>query len=550
MDLQLKLVLAKGYFGIEKIKVVIRNANLTVPPFSKTFQLKYLQGEFSPDRLTITKADLLYDQTMISVSGTLNPKEAKLDTAIVATRINLADWIPKINKTANFQITGLADVQLKISGLIRDPDINGAINLDQTGIIINHETEIAQISGRILVAHNDLRITSLKGIWDQSKLEISGRLMNLFHPKFQIKFASSGFQLQDLPWIKATNFQVITGKQSVLQGEITGSLQNPQLDCRITFDRLVYKEIFLTELAVRFIWNPGGIRILQLNGNVWEGRFTAAGSVTFEPAGIKWMISGKVSNLDLEEISIINPFAIRGWVSTDVVLRGSWLRGEPFQVVSAFGTFTGNDVNFRDALVDEVNGVFSWNNGILTIDSVQAQINQGLVFGSLQLNRQSEITIAVNAEDIKLRDLFPDVHKVPFDGIFNGSFDFRGPVNRLIGDIHGAFTKMTWNSKPIGDITGDIAYRDHEFTVSNIRIASELGSFLVKGQIDISREPYLNINVTGIDTNLKGLAGWLPLRPFGKNYRTGAIQHADYRKSYQPQFSRPTQINQSGDWDD
>ena len=102
VDLQLKFALAKGYLGIEKMKVVISNANLTVPPFLKTVQLKYLQGEFSPNLLTIAKADLLYDQTIICISGTLHPKEAKLDTTIAASRINLADSVPKDCKDRQF----------------------------------------------------------------------------------------------------------------------------------------------------------------------------------------------------------------------------------------------------------------------------------------------------------------------------------------------------------------------------------------------------------------------------------------------------------------
>lgn len=518
VDTLLNFSLAKGYFGIDNIKTTIKQAKISLPLFPKAIYIKYLKGNFSPDRFQINKSDLFYEKTPVHISGTLDPRNKKINAVISAERINPEDWIPLFTKTEDFQIQGQAAFKLKIQGVIKAPDINGEITLANARALIKNEEPIRQISGRLAISHNDLIIKHLQGIWNESRLEFSGVIKNLFEPKFNIKATGYGFQLQDLKLLQAIQPDLKTNGNSVFQATITGGMQNPQLECLVTFQRLNLahvweQEISFTDVKLNFIWNTGNIRILEAGGNVWDGRLGAKGSIRFGPEGIQWLISSKVSSLDLGKISLIKPFPVKGKVSTDMVLRGNWPKGNTFKLGSIFGTFTGNRLIYSDALIEEADGVFSWNDGILTVDSIQAKVNQGRLFGYLQLNRQSEISVAVNAENIKIRDLFPDAGRVPFDGLFNGSFDFKGPVDRFFGRIHGAFTNLTWDSKPIGDITGNIDYLDKEFSVTDLQIVNELGFFSVQGKIKMAKEPIVNINLIGTDTNLKGLAQWLPIDP-------------------------------------
>lgn len=536
-DLQLNFALAKDYFGIENIKTTIREAKLSLPPFPRGIYVKYLQGAFSPNLFQIHQSDLFYDQTRIRLSGTMNPRNAKVNTTITANHINLDDWIPLLVKSEDFQIQGRAGIKLKIQGAIQAPDINGEITLDNGQVLIKNEEPIQRISGRMAIHHNDLSISHLYAFWNEFRLEITGGIKNLFAPKLNIKVASDDFQLQNLKLIQAAKLDLKTDGHSVFRAMITGSLQNPQLECLITFQQMVLaQEIPFHDVKLNFIWSPGNIRILEAKGDIWEGQLGAKGLITFTPVGVHWMISGKVSRLDLEKISFINPFPLKGEVSTDMVLRGDWPKGESFKLGSVFGTFTGNQLNYSNALIEEADGVFSWNDGILTIDSIQAKVNQGRIFGYLQLNQQSEISVAVNAENIKIRDLFPDVQRVPFDGLFNGSFDFKGPLDRMFGRIHGSFSNLTWDSKPIGDITGNIDYQDREFSVADLQIATDLGAFSVQGKINIAAEPLVNINVTGTSNNLKGLAKWLPIDPSIKIEGLGQLNLAINGSINNPHF--------------
>lgn len=517
-DVRLDFALAKGYFGIENIQTTIHRAGLSLPQLSKPVTIQYLQGNFTPELFQVRASDILYEQTAVHISGTLEPRSAKVKAVISAERINLEDWIPFISQTEDFQAGGKAAFKLRIHGTINSPDISGEIALENARIQFPNEEPIRQISGRLAIAHNDLNINHLKGVWRESRMEIRGRVKNIFAPRFDIKATGSGFQLQDLKLFQTAGLDIKTGGDSAFEVMLTGGVQNPQLECLIAFQQVNFtpdqgQEIPFTAVKLKFTWNPGNIKIHEAGGNLWEGRLDAKGSIRFKPEGIQWLISGKFSSLDLEKVSFLKSFPVKGKISTDMVLKGNWLSGEPFKLGNVFGTFTGNNLNYSDALIEEADGVFSVNEGVLTVDSIQAKINQGRLFGYLQLNRQSEILVAVNAENIKIRDLFPDAVRVPFDGLFNGSFDFKGPVNSFSGRIHGAFTNLTWNSKPIGNITGNIDYRDQVFSVADLQIDTELGPFSVEGKITMAAEPLLNINITGANTNLKGLAKWLPVDP-------------------------------------
>ena len=540
-DLKLNFALAKGYFGIENIQTVIRQSKISLPLLSKTITIKYRRGNFKPELLQIGSSDLIYDQTAFHLSGTLNPRSTQVKAAITAERLNLEDWLPLFDKTKDFQVKGQTSFRLKIQGKINAPDIDGDLTLNHVQIRFAGEEPIRQISGRLAVRHNDIKINRLQGFWHKSRFEVSGSVRNLLAPEFDIKATGSGFQLQDLKMLQTAQLDIKTNGESAFEATLTGNMRNPALECQVAFqqvslERTLEQEIPFTGVKLKFTWDPGCIQIHEAGGNLWEGRIDAKGSVRFKPEGIEWLVSGKVSSLDLEKVSLTKPFPVKGKISTNMVLKGGWLNAEPFKLGNVFGTFTGSKLNYSDALIEEADGVFSLIDGVLTIDSIQAKISQGRVFGYMQLNRQSEILVAVNAENIKIRDLFPDSRRVPFDGLFNGSFDFKGPINHFFGRIHGEFTNLTWDSKPIGDITGNIDYRDQEFSVADLQIVTELGSFSVAGKISMAAEPIVNINVTGSSANLKGIAKWLPIDPSISIEGLGQLDLAIHGKITNPDF--------------
>ncbi len=514
-DLQLNFVLARGYFGVAKVNATIRDAVVSISPLPKMIRIKYLKGEVSPDMIRVGKGDLLYDQTAIDLSGKIDLRSTKIDASIAAARINPEDWLPFLKVPANLKISGRAGLQLQIDGEIDAPRVNGRIDLDKISVPIQNEHQIQQVSGRIMIVNNNLKIQRLRGSWNQCPLEISGQITDILNPKLNLSIAAYHFRLQDINLFRNFNLGLETNDESALHANISGSIQSPEIAATVTFKQLMYQEVPVSDIELRFVWSTAKntVQIRNLSGYVWEGELAIKGLVKFEPSGVRWRASGKVSSLDLGKISLGPDLPIQGKVSTDVVFRGNWKNGQPFKIGNVLGTFTGTRLTLSDAIVDQAEGVFNWSDDNLIIDSIQAQIKQGRIFGSLSMDNQGQLAVNLNAENIRMRDLLPDAKKFPLDGTFKGGFVFQGPLNQLSGKIDGSFTGMTLNSKLIGDITGSLIYGNNQISISNLLLTSDLGNFSMQGNVNLAAEPNIDINIISANTDLKGLIKWLPVDP-------------------------------------
>ena len=268
-------------------------------------------------------------------------------------------------------------------------------------------------------------------------------------------------------------------------------------------------------MLIRFGWDSqtSSLRILEAEGHIGQGSVKVKGLVVFQPTQIQWAVSGKVSDLNIERNTLGKPLPLKGIISADAVLQGSWSSGNSFKINNVYGTFIGEQLAIKEVVIDQAQGIFTWDHDTLTIDSIQAKTKQGRVFGYISINNRMIISANINAENIRICDVLPDAKKIPLDGVFKGNFTFDGPIKQFSGKIQGAFTGITWDSKPIGDITGNLTYQNNQISISDLQIKTDLGIFNAKGEVNCSSEPQMNINIIGSNTNLQGLAAWLPVDP-------------------------------------
>ena len=132
------------------------------------------------------------------------------------------------------------------------------------------------------------------------------------------------------------------------------------------------------------------MKILNAQGNLWDGSLLAKGDIRFRKKGIDWRISGQAMDLSLHQTHFGSEWNIGGKISSELIFKGSWEKGTPFSPGSVFGIFRGENLVYHDAAMEEASGVFSWMNGNLSIDSIQAKIDQGTIYGHLLWN-DSEI---------------------------------------------------------------------------------------------------------------------------------------------------------------
>ena len=101
--------------------------------------------------------------------------------------------------------------------------------------------------------------------------------------------------------------------------------------------------------------------------------------------------------------------------------------------------FVGEDLTYRDLSIKETNGVFSFLDGTLNIDTLQARIGDGTVFGHLSWD-PSMVQIKLSAENLNIQQLLPDRKRYPLNGKFNGNLLFEGPPEAIKGRINGFFS--------------------------------------------------------------------------------------------------------------
>ncbi|HEX3044933.1 MAG TPA: hypothetical protein VHY08_09260, partial [Bacillota bacterium] len=164
-DINLQMAWGSGAFWLENGKAVIRNANVYLPHFPTPFRVKNLETIFSPERFQIKKAEITYQQTSIAVRGVFNPQNSGIEGAVKVKGLNLKDILYVKPELMDYGLEGALDLNLKISGRISAPVLDGVITIDGAKVVLGQGESIERISGRLAIRRNNLVIQQLRGYW-------------------------------------------------------------------------------------------------------------------------------------------------------------------------------------------------------------------------------------------------------------------------------------------------------------------------------------------------------------------------------------------------
>lgn len=499
---------------LEKGNATITEAVLFLPRWKEQLILKQMTAEFSPLWLSIKKARIVHNRTVIRLAGEVNTKTTVVKAEISADQISLADlnrWFPRNQEVS---LKGTADARVAVMGTIDKPLLDGEVFINNTRLDIEGQPPVERISGRLIIRNNNLTVAKLEGTWNNSLLGMYGKVINLLHPRLDLRVYGAGLNLQPQEIVDLSRFSLkINGKTNFL-GAITGELSNPKLSGEVIFEQLSYNNIPIDNFKLTLEWDfpTNSLKILELTGELWQGTLAAKGEVVVNRKGVKWQISGKTSGLNLDK-TFLNPEpGVKGRISADLIFKGEWLRGAQFEPGSIYGIFKGERLSYRDASIDELNGVFSWVDGNLSIDSIQAKIGDGAVYGHLSYDA-TRVLAGIDGENVPVNRLLPNHNQYPLDGIFNGSLSIEGPPEEFIGRIDGTFSKVSWASKSIGTISGVIDYKERGLEISQLQVLTDSGDYLLKGKVDLSSQPLVALSVTSDNIKLSGLKKWLSVSP-------------------------------------
>ena len=482
-----------------------------IPKVRDSFILKYLSAEFSPVQCEIKKAELLHHRTMVRVSGLFNNKTGAIKGLLSADQIQLADWASLLPLGKKTSIRGEGELRLAVTGTINKPSIDGEMFFDNGELFWDREKLLDQIGARITIRDNNLTIQRLEGNWNDSLVGVSGEVKNLFNPQLNLRINGSSLKIQpDLSAVLSERGLKIDGPID-LEGTITGKPTDPKVVGEISARKIFCQDIPFEDLNLKLEWDnlQKKLKIIDAQSKLWDGTLVAKGDVQFKRKGIGWQISGRVTDLNINQTHFGSEWNVKGKVSSDLIFKGSWDKGTPFQPGSILGIFRGESLAYHDAAIEEANGVFSWINGDLSIDSIQAKIGRGMIYGHLLWN-PSEIKANLSAENINIHQIIPDNKTYPFNGVFSGSFSFAGPPQELTGKIEGIFSNVSWSGRKIGTISGILDYNKLGLNISEALISTDVGDCRITGGVSFSEGPRLSLQLTSDNAQLSALSDWIP----------------------------------------
>lgn len=524
-NLRLRFAWNRRSFWIENGRVAVFEAGVGLPWFPRPFKVRYLQADFSPAGFRLENGRIGYGATSLKVRGRFDASKATLDGEVSASRIALADLCGVAPELKDYVPSGTVGLNLRITGSVDAPLLNGWLTLQQGALTPVAGETITGINGRLRIHDNDLAVENLQGTWRATTIRLNGTVRNLLQPDLNLTIAASGFDLKNTPRAaELTGLELKPGSGDWFTATLSGKLNRPTLTGAVNFERVTYQTIPVDRFQFRFGLDPAGqtIEILDLQGSFGEGQLNAKGDIHYDHNHLQWLVTGSLSGLSLAQLPLDKPLALEGIIGAEVISRGDWAFGTPFDMGKIFGTFSSRKLDLNGVRLDEAEGIFSWDQNAFTVDTLQAKVDSGRIFGYLAWYRQT-LRVDINAENLRLQKVFPLGSKVPLDGIFAGSMTFEGPPADLNGRISGTFSEATWASRPLGDINGRLVYSDQKLHIEELRAVTPAGELAATGQVDLAADPRLEVKLTSENCDLSSITKWLPLNPTMKLEGTAQI---------------------------
>lgn len=509
-------------FWFENGALALKDTRVEIPKINEKLDIKELDLAISPNELNIKKARLDYNGSSLKISGRLDTKTTAIEAIIDGDRVAFADLSRFFPELKPYHVDGTANLRVEVAGDLNQPVVNGELFLAGVGFELKNNLRIEQISGQAKIRKNDIEIKRLEGFIGKALVNVDGKINNLFDPVLDLNIVGmdvnpNEFALPDLAGLTL-------GSKIDFRGKVNGELWGPIVSGELQIDRLEYRELQGENLKVAFSWDvmSKNAHITKLVSDLWGGNISVEGVVNINPKGVEWKVSGDIAELRLGLIKPLSKWNIDGQLSGNAILKGKWEYGTPFEPGIILGTFSGENLSSQGVFFKDIQGVYSWEQGKLLVDSIKARSGRGRIYGHLSWDTHV-IAATFNAERIVISELLPDFDQNPVDGIFDGTFEFGGSLPELRGKIQCSLKQATYLSKPVGDIVGILDYENNSINIVDLHLDSELGDFNIKGGINWDSEPVINLTVNSFAAELDGFGNWAPIDPSLQLGGTGSL---------------------------
>jgi hypothetical protein len=485
------------------------------PWFDHEVLVKAADSDFTSKQVVINSSLLYYQESQLRLAGRLDTVKFGINAKLKSSRARVEDLLELFPTVPNTVITGRANLDLDIGGLIKSPVFDGKITLGQTEAVVNGESFTA-INGVLYLKKNNIRVPGLKGVWHGAPIVAAGRVNNIYNPRLDLDIDSRGINLDELRLCRMGQPDLRVGHSGDLTGKLTGHWDTPLLTGKARLEQASFRNVSVQDVTVGFTWEPMANRVeaLSLRGKIWDGVLAVTGVAVFDATGVKWNLFGKASNVNVEAINLLPEMGLKlNRLTAEALFKGAWRYGAPFDPGLIMGVVRGNDLTYLNTKADEVSAVYSWNNSVFTMDSLQIKLGEGRFFGNLTLDN-TILSANLSAENVRLGHLLAKEQNLAvLDGVFKGNLILEGELADLRGKISGVLTDLSWDKKVIGTIRGELEYgqRQKELIFRNLTVNSRFGDCHAQGKIGFAAAvPEITAQLESGNLNLKEVVNWLP----------------------------------------
>ncbi|NLY75201.1 MAG: hypothetical protein GX075_07835 [Firmicutes bacterium] len=532
----------KDGFWLENGAIRLTGTELELPDGLGLLDVRELDGEISPFELKINIADLIYNNSLWKVSGKLDTKTTAINGVLSGRRVNLADFAKFFPKLLPYQLQGSANLRVDISGDLDRPLLNGELSFNGAELAIGPNLWVKRLTGQTKIINNDLEIKKIEGYLGDTLIGVTGSIANILTPTYNLNVQAVGIDFAEYGLPVPPGLKI--DQKVDFKGKVSGELWTPTVSGELQIAKLEYQDLRFENLKTFLNWDSltNSLQISKLEGVTGDGNLTAKGTVKVSSEGVEWKVSGELADLNLARTKFGMETGIGGKISTNAILKGEWKPGEIFDPGTILGTFKGENFNHEKIGLESIQGVFTWTDHKLLVDSIQARAGRGRIYGHLAWDFQ-RLSAGFNAERVQLSDLSPLARKYSVDGVFDGLFEFEGPLSDLKGKIQCSLKQTTYLAKPLGEITGSIEYTDQGFDINALQVASETGDYSVKGRIDLAAQPNVNLTMNSDNAQLNGFMQWLPIDPSLRLGGTGTLNFEFFGPIENPNYTAHIFLN-------
>ncbi|MDR7435185.1 MAG: translocation/assembly module TamB domain-containing protein [Armatimonadota bacterium] len=327
-----------------------------------------------------------------------------------------------------------------------------------------------------------------------------------------LRVAASGFQVEELT--RAFRWGGGLAGDAEIEGRIGGRTGDPSFNGDVTVRGARVGSVAFDRMQASLQASKERVtsRVFQLH--MGSGVIRGAGTLSLVGGRIRSVrASAEIEDFPLDRIAQLahSPMEAAGKLSG--VLR---LEGSP-GALQGHGQIRLEGARIAGQYVDGAEAAGTWRDGVLTLERVEARVNNSKLSGRGRVTSKGELDLSVWAQGLNLED-FPPLSRGPLR--MEGVVDLQGRIGGTLqspsvrGEI--ASSRLSLNGQAFDSARGRVAWSEHRLSLESLELRQGTGAYRLVGAVNLGGQRAVDLTaevVRGRLATLVGLSGFFPGLP-------------------------------------